>query len=397
MMKSIKHLQLLMLGVAAIVLVIQACRKKTNTTQNWPAVKAAFGNTIDLNNLENYASQTRPAYITKDNSGANPITNAGATLGRVLFYDVKLSVNNDIACGSCHQQAFAFGDNKAQSTGTNGKTARHTMRIINPRFGQEMKFFWDERSASLEQQSTQPIQNHNEMGYSGTGGDPGINELLAKLQAVDYYKELFRFVYGDEKVTETRIQNALSQFMRSIQSFDSKFDAGFAQVNNLNDDFPNYSNIENQGKRLFLAPPPGAPGAPPITGAGCQACHRAPEFDIDPNSLNNGITGVIGSPGTFDFTITRAPSLRDVVNASGTPNGPFMHDAVLNDLAGVINHYNQILTNAANTNLDPRLNPAGSPQKLNLTSQQKDALIAFLGTLTGKDVYTNKKWSSPFP
>ena len=144
-------------------------------------------------------------------------------------------------------------------------------------------------------------------------------------------------------------------------------------------------------------PSPTGPIFSAVTGAGCQACHRAPEFDIDPNTLNNGIVGVIGDKSKSDFTITRAPSLRDILNSSGVPHGPFMHDAVLTDIDQVINHYDKIPANAANTNLDPRLNPAGSPQVLNLTVQQKQALIAFLGTLTGKAVYTATKWSNPFP
>lgn len=131
-------------------------------------VKATFGTNIDLNNLSNYANQTIPTYITKDNTSGNPITDKGATLGRVLFYDKNLSANNTISCSSCHQQANAFGDTNVASIGVNGTTGRHTMRLINTRFAIENKFFWDQRAATLEFQTTQPIRNHNEMGYSGT-------------------------------------------------------------------------------------------------------------------------------------------------------------------------------------------------------------------------------------
>ena len=133
--------------------------------------------TIDLNNLLNYAGQSKPAYIQKDNTPvANPITNAGATLGRVLFYDKNLSVNNTIACASCHQQRFAFGDTALQSLGlTGGLTGRHSMRLVNSRFAEESKFFWDERAASLEVQTSRPIQDHVEMGFSGANGDPDFD------------------------------------------------------------------------------------------------------------------------------------------------------------------------------------------------------------------------------
>lgn len=96
--------------------------------------------TIDLNALLNYAAQPVPAYITKDNTGTNAIDDKVATLGRVLFYDKKLSVNNTIACGSCHKQQFAFGDVALQSPGVAGSTARHSMRLANARFGTEVKF-----------------------------------------------------------------------------------------------------------------------------------------------------------------------------------------------------------------------------------------------------------------
>ena len=111
------------------------------TTEIYPNVLATFGSNINLNNLENYANQPIPSYITKDNTGSNFITDKGATLGRVLFYDKNLSSNNSISCASCHQQENAFSDTNIASTGVNGKTDRHSMRLVNNRFSREMKFF----------------------------------------------------------------------------------------------------------------------------------------------------------------------------------------------------------------------------------------------------------------
>jgi cytochrome c peroxidase len=367
----------------------------TGITTTYPAVQAAFGSSINLSALENYASQPIPAYITRDNTGNNKITNAGATLGRVLFYDKNLSVSNTIACASCHKQAIAFGDDAIQSIGANGLTGRHAQRLVNARFAQEVRFFWDKRSTSLEDQTTQPIQNHNEMGYSGLNSDPGIAVLITKLQAIPYYKELFTFVYGDATVTQLRMQTALAQFIRSIQSFDSKFDAGMAATNNFNAVFPNYTVQENTGKQLFIGRP-SPPGAPQVTGAGCQGCHRGPEFDIDPTSRNNGIIGVAGFPGQIDVTNTNPPSLRNLLDPIGKPNGLFMHEGSLTNLTAVINHYNQIVVSPANTNLDQKLLQNGAGQNLRLSTAQKDAIIAFLATLSGNDIYTNKKWANPF-
>ena len=312
-------------------------------------------------------------------------------MGRVLFYDKNLSENNTVACASCHQQAFAFSDPLISSVGLNeGTTARHSMRLVNSRFSNEEKFFWDERAASLENQVTQPIQDHIEMGFSGTNGDPDFNDLITKLSAIEYYQTLFEFAYGNTTINEDKIQRALAQFVRSIQSFDSKFDVGLSEQPNLNAPFSNFTSQENLGKQLFLNPPPNG-------GAGCAGCHAPPEFDIDPNTLNNGIIGVIGSTTEIDLTNTRSPTLRDLVNPDGSLNGPLMHDGSMTSLLQVIDHYNNIPNNSANTNLDNRLQrPGNQTQQLNLTTNQKNALVDFLKTLTGSAIYTNEIWSDPF-
>ena len=368
----------------------------TPITETYPAVQAEFGSSVDLNNLANYANQTVPAYITKDNSLLNPITDKGATLGRVLFYDKKMSSNNTVSCSSCHKQAVAFGDNSVASTGVNGTTGRHSMRLINTRFATESKFFWDERAATLEIQTTMPIKDHGEMGFSGTNGDLNFNALITKLSAINYYKELFKFVYGSEEITETKIQFALAQFIRSIQSFDSKYDVGRAGAPNDGAPFTNFTTQENQGKNLFLTPPTfNASGVRTAGGMGCAGCHRAPEFDIDPNSRNNGIIGNIVGTGS-DVTDTRAPSLRDLVKVDGTTNGQMMHTGVITTLQQAIGHYGTINIAPGNNNLDPRLRPGGVGQQLNLTATEVNAVIAFLRTLSGTDVYMNTKWSNPF-
>ncbi len=386
-----------------LALIIYSCSSDsviegTPTTETYPNVLATFGNNINLSSLENYANQTIPNYITKNNTGTNQISDKGATLGRVLFYDKNLSKNNTISCASCHKQSLAFSDNAIASTGVNGTTGRHSMRLINARFANEAKFFWDERASSLEVQTSMPIQDHKEMGFSGADGDENLTALLTKLQNIGYYKELFKFVYGDSNVTQERLQNALAQFIRSIQSFDSKYDAGRAASPNDQVNFPNFTAQENQGKQLFLAAPVfDANSNRTGGGLGCAGCHAAPEFDIDPNTRNNGIIGNISGTGGIDITNTRAPSLRNVTNAAGVENGPFMHTGNLATLQNAIGHYGTINIAPGNTNLDPRLAPNGIGQKLNLTGAEVNAVIAFLKTLGGTDVYTNKKWGNPFP
>jgi cytochrome c peroxidase len=340
---------------------------------------------LDLTSLHDYAGQPVPSYITRDNTPAtNPITDPGATLGRVLFYDKRLSRYDTVSCSSCHQQSNAFSDTATASTGVAGATGRHSMRLINARFGQDPRFFWDERASTLENQTTQPIRDHAEMGFSGTLGDPGFSDLVTKLTAIPEYRVLFAMTFGTPAINEGRIQRALSQFVRSIQSFDSKYDAGRATTPD-NQPFPNFTAAENAGKALFLAAPP--------AGAGCAGCHRPPEFDIDPASRNNGITNSIA--GGTDLGNTRSPTLRDCVKTNGTSNGGFMHNGTLATLGAVIDHYNVIPGN--NTNLDPRLQrPGGSVQNLNLNATQRANLVAFLSTLSGTAVYTDARWSNPF-
>jgi len=363
----------------------------------YAAIKLNFGNNIDPRNLLNYANQGKPAYILKDNTRNNPITNSKATLGRVLFYDKSLSTNNTISCGSCHKQNLAFSDIAPVSDGVEGgKTVRHSMRLINSRFARETNFFWNERASSLELQTTMPIQDHLEMGFSGLSGRGNMISLLAKLSKINYYKELFKFVYGDTVVTEARMQETLAQFVRSIQSFDAKYDAGRTLVRNENDAFPNFSAVENAGKNLYMTPPVfNAAGLRITGGAGCNGCHNAPEFDIDPNSRNNGIIGLFGST-TIEVNDTRAPSLRDLTKKDGSINSPMMHNAAFNSIRGVLGHYNNIPLNNRNNNLDARLRPGNTGQKLNLTTAETDAIVAFINTLAGTNVYVDRKWGNPF-
>lgn len=393
-----KKIPLTITGICIAVFTIVSCTKNDGTIDTTlVAVEQAFGTNINLSSLANYANQGKPNYIVKDNIAGATITDAKATVGRVLFYDKNLSIDNTISCASCHKQAFAFGDTVIASKGVaGGFTARHSMRLVNARYSVERKFFWDERAATLEQQTTKPIQDHAEMGFSGLNSRPTITTLLTKLQGIGYYNELFKFAYGNITVTESRLQECLSQFVRSIQSFDSKYDIGKAQVNNDGQNFPNYTAQENTGKQLYLTNPTfDANGSRIGGGLGCNRCHNAPEFDIDPNSRNNGIIGTIGNNG-IDIIVTRAPTLRDLVNNAGVENGPMMHTGNITNLQAAIGHYGTINLAPGNTNLDQRLVINGQGQKLNLTAQDVNSVVAFLKTLSGNNIYSDSKWSNPF-
>ena len=239
------------------------------------------------------------------------------------------------------------------------------------------------------------------MGFSGENGAPDLDDLIVKLQAMPRYQKLFELAFGDTNVSEARIQLALAQFIRSIQSFDSKFDTGIGQVNgNINASFPNFSDQENQGKTLFLRPAQfNQAGVRVGGGLGCASCHEGSEFSIDPQTQNNGVITVANLPGEVDLTNTRSPTMRDIFSPTGVLNGPLMHDGSLATFDAVLDHYNNItFDQAINPNLDRRLRVGrrGEGQQLMLTQDERDAVTAFIMTLSGNDVYTNERWSDPF-
>ena len=342
---------------------------------------------LDLDQLPNYADPAYPVHYdamiqATDNSPAdNRITDMGATLGRVLFYDQALSLTQTVSCASCHQQANGFTDGAVRSTGhTGGLTGQHSMRLANANFyvGEEM--FWDRRAADLEDQATQPVHDAVEMGFNET---VGFDSLLRRMASLPYYPILFERAFGSEEITEDRMRRALAQFVRSIQSVDSRFDAGYAQVFNRNApggnvqaDFPNFTASENQGKTLFLNPLDRG-------GVGCGACHQPPTFALAPNSRSNGLD-------TGESVVFKSPSLKNVA-----VGGPYMHDGRFATLEEVVDHYDQNVQ--PGPALDPRLRlPNGPAARLNLNSADRQALIDFLRTLDDPVVTAAVRFGDPF-
>lgn len=336
----------------------------------------------------NYAAPLLPAsfmiqpILGQDNMrAANLTTDAGATLGRVLFYDKRLSTNQSISCSSCHQQANGFSDPSRFSSGFNGGlTGRNSMGLAHARWYQRENFFWDERAATLEVQVLMPIQNSVEMGMD-------LTTLTNRLAAEPYYTNLFASTFGSPGITSDRISKALAQFVRSIVSTQSKFDLG------VTNNFANFTPQENQGRQIFNGP-----------AGGCAACHGTDNFVPGPALNNNGLEfpyvdlgvgGITGNPqdnGKF-----KVNSLRNI-----GLTGPYMHDGRFATLEQVVEFYNSGVVD--NPNLSPPLrNPPGppgspppGPRRLNLTQQQKDALVAFLRTLTDPNLATDVKYSDPF-
>lgn len=300
----------------------------------------------------------------------NRVTDAGATLGRVLFYDTQLSANNTISCASCHNQADGFSDPNTFSIGFQGEfTARNSMGLANAKYYRNGRFFWDERASSLEEQVLLPIQDAVEMGLT-------LEELETKLQDDDYYQILFRNAFGSETVTRERIALALAQFVRSMVSFQSRYDVGLAQTNNPNANFPNFTASENTGKNLFFS-----------NRTRCSDCHDTNAF-VGDEARNNGLDAVVTDEGVNRGEF-KTPSLRNI-----ELTGPFMHDGRFSSLAQVIEHYNSGVRNS--NNLDNRLRNGGGVRRLNLSNNEKQALVDFLLTLTDETFINDEKFSNPF-
>lgn len=325
------------------------------------------------------------AVLDLDNTpNNNPVTDDGATLGRVLFYDTALSANGTVACASCHGQDIGFSDDMQFSEGfEGGLTGRHSMSLANSRFYSNGHFFWDERADTLEDQVLMPIQDDVEMGMT-------LDELVEAVEGQPYYAELFRRAFGDDEITTDRISLALAQFVRSIVSYQTPFDEGMVATGDIMMPFPNYSAAENMGKALFFGPDGNCAvchvgqDTPPMPGVPPQ--NQAVFFPTE--AINNGLDAQFDDEGAGGGRF-KSSSLR---NASLT--APYMHDGRFDSLEEVIEHYDNGVQ--MSPTLDPRLVQNGQPQNLGLSDEEKSALVSFLETLTDEALQEDPKFSDPF-
>jgi cytochrome c peroxidase len=368
-----RTLTLLTTGLVSVALVVQSCQSDDQ-----------LPNEVYLD-----LPEATEEYFTNTNNNI-------PTLGRVLFYDRELSVNNSVSCASCHKQEKAFADNVAFSKGfKNTLTTRNSMPIQNLQtffftdfsnktveldrgFGPgfpSVSLFWDGRENNLGTMVLKPIVNHIEMGV----GD--LDALAEKLQSVPYYQDLFLKAYGTSEVSSTKISEALSMFVMSITSRNTKFDKARFGIDQL-------SALEEKGRQLF------------IDVYECNACHQteSPTGYIFAGTFANiglqteydddGVAKVSGNPG--DAGLFKIPSLRNVALT-----GPYMHDGSFETLEDVIDHYSTGIQD--HPNLDFRLqDEQGEPKIFNISEYEKKAIVAFLGTLTDKEMITASKFSNPF-
>ena len=365
-------------AICVIIAITTACRKQEDTlVVNGPAPTPRL------------PIQVYSYYDFSSFGSSNTVT-----LGRVLFYDKNLSLNNAISCGSCHVQQHAFADNHQFSMGlNNGFTSRNASAIFSSPGHNK---FWDGRADDYSTAVFMPVQNHLEMNIFS------LNILPTKLAQLSYYPDLFEAAYGTSEINVARIRGALASFLGAMHSSNSKFD------NASNSNQP-LTAIEEKGLEIF-------------NGKGkCYNCHSGDDFNnyttsyenigLETNYSDNGRGKITNDPGDNGKFIV--PTLRNIALTA-----PYMHDGRYKTLREVIDHYSEGIQNHPNlspifrdisnaelTNVPDTFTTENSVTaflsgypvlNLNLSEDEKKALEAFLNTLTDVSFITDPKFSDPF-
>ncbi len=284
-----------------------------------------------------------PGHLTRTGLFPRPVEDNKATLGRVLFYDKKLSKDGTISCASCHKQALGFGDDVAFSRGVSDRsTDRNSFALgsvanFSAYYGTDLngpsaiRFFWDNRAETVAEQSTGSLTNPKEM-------DMDMHNVANIVAAQPYYAPLFKKAYGSTVVNQDLVLEAIANFVNAMGSFNSKFDkaAKDATASYINNAFVYAQNFttsgltasENKGKTLY--------------NTNCASCHSGnmgrPVLNFANNGLDNdtssdqgvgAISGVPNQNGTF-----KVPTLRNIALSA-----PYMHDGRFKTLDEVLNHY----------------------------------------------------------
>lgn len=313
----------------------------------------------------------------------NPLTVEGVELGRFLFYDERLSGDNSQSCGSCHAPAFAFTDHGNRfSVGIDGIAGtRNSMALIN--LAWDNFYFWDGRSATLEEQILEPVVNPIEMHETWPNA-------MAKLAADPAYPPLFQAAFGDPAIDSLRVAKAIAQFLRIMISGNSKFDKALRGE-------AVFTQQEQRG--LVLTQLEGGDPANNLGGqwgADCFHCHPHPgglfsNGQMENNGLDSvftdlGYGAVTGNP--MDNGKFKVPTLRNVALTA-----PYMHDGRFASLEEVIEHYDSGGVPSATISPFMKFTQGG----LQLPQSDKEALVAFLHTLTDMDFVNDPRFQDPGP
>ncbi len=304
----------------------------------------------------------------------NPLTVEGVALGKKLFFDKILSVDNSVSCATCHSPQDAFSDTNQFSIGVNGQTGtRNSMPLFNLAWNFEEKFFWDGHKFSIEQQALEPPLQANEMGNTNW------EEIENRLQSNTEYPKLFQKAFKTSTITKTLITRAIAQFERILISGNSKFDHYTLGEVTL-------TNQELDGLDVFMNEERGD----------CFHCHGNPNNPLwtDNDFHNNGLDATFIDLGLGQFTGDpadngkfKSPSLRNLIYTA-----PYMHDGRFATLDDVLDHYSEGIVNSPT--IDPlmkKVNQGG----VQLSTQDKANLKAFLLTLTDPTFVNNPAFRNP--
>lgn len=285
----------------------------------------------------------------------NPMTKDKVELGRLLFFDKRLSKNNTIACASCHIPELAFTDGQPVSTGIHRQQGgRSAPTSINRGFSTVQ--FWDGRAATLEDQSIGPFANPIEHGFADH------DELVAKISSLNGYKKLFKSVFKTDTISKEQVGKAIATFQRTLISGNSPFDRY-----DWEGDTKAISEAAQRGRKLFFEK------------ARCNLCHFGTNFSDekfhnigigwDQEAVDLGRYHVTHE--TKDIGAFKTPTLREISRTA-----PYMHDGRFATLMEVVDHYNQ--GGIKNPFLDNQI------IKLNLTENEKRDIVEMLLTLNGE-------------
>lgn len=281
----------------------------------------------------------------------NPLTVERVALGRELFHDPLLSRDRSRSCASCHLPERAFADSLAVSPGIEGRrSGRNAPTLLNRAWGEA--FFWDGRASSLEEAVLMPITDTTEL-------DLPIEELVRRLERSATYRRAFRRAFGESPSVEG-ISRALAAYVRTLRTGDAPVDR------HLEGEATPLSPAARKGRVLFLGE------------AGCAPCHSGPNL-TDEAFHNTGVSWGEGDTGRArvtgraeDHGKFKTPTLREVALTA-----PYMHDGSLESLQEVVAFYDR--GGGENPNLDAEIGP------LELTAAERDRLVAFLRSLTGRE------------
>ena len=303
-----------------------------------------------------------PVQFPKD----NPYTPEKAALGKLLYFDPRLSADNTVSCASCHSPAFGFTDGKAVSDGIRAqKGGRSAPTVINRAYS--LNQFWDGRAKSLEEQAGGPMQNAIEMGNTHEG-------VVKSIQGIAGYAPLFAKAFGSPEIDIDRTTKAIATYERTVLSGNSAYDRYKAGNKSA------LSAAQQRGMNIYF------------NKAKCDQCHEGVNFTL--NSYNNlGVGSDKPNPDTGRYAVTKndaewgsfkTPTLRDIARTA-----PYMHDGGLATLEAVVDFYNK--GGIKNKNLDEKMKP------LDLSKAEQTDLVAFLKSLNGEGWLAQHQPPKQFP